>query len=84
MMSRVTVVNELSLSAPALVLFCECNVELSMLIPWSALAGGEILVLGFVASPYLALVLAVSMLLSSPFVEQAIAVWRIGDLDVEN
>jgi hypothetical protein len=55
-----------------------------MLIPWSALAGGEILVLGFIASPFLVLVLVVSMLLSSPLVEQAIAAWRIGDLDVEN
>ena len=84
MMSRVTVVNELSLSAPALVLFCECNVDLSMLIPWSALAGGVILVLGFVASPFLVLVFVVSTLLSSPLVEQASAACWIGDLGVEN
>ena len=82
MMSRVTVVNELSLSAPVIVLVCKCIVELSMLIPWSALAGEEILNSGFAASLFLVLVLVVPLLLSSPLVEQAIAAlikdWRIG------
>jgi len=55
-----------------------------MLIPWSALAGGEILNSGFAASPFLVLVLVVPLLLSSPLVEQAIAALRIGELDVEN
>jgi len=55
-----------------------------MLVPWGALAGGEISALGFVASPFLVLVFVVSTLLSSPLVEQASAACWIGDLDVEN
>jgi hypothetical protein len=62
----------------------KCNVELSMLVPWGALAGGEISALGFVASPFLVLVFVVSTLLSSTLVEQASAACWIGDLGVEN